>query len=356
MLTLLAVVLLLPVLAAVGFYAWFDEAALRLRVADAVRQATETGIDVLIVDTAGRLQNKAGLMDELSKIRRVLGRLNPASPHDVVLGGRRAATQPLDAKGEHRHRRRLALAQCEQLAQVLEQLLAIRQAGGEVGRAGGPMLLRAPPALDREAHPAPATRRGELIAADDVFGALTQPARRVLGVGLDDDDHERGQPEGRGVDDERREGAERRDEETGEGPAEQGRAAAAGTPPAHRPLERDTGERRHLVQQAVAGAGIEGEHPFPALARQEGQVADSAEVVDRPAHACLRVQRPVREGNEGRPLPPRRQVRRAEVGHGSRHDHDVGARGDPLQGRLEIERRLDRQHGHPGRREEAPRA
>ncbi len=54
-------------------------------VFDAVRQATETGIDVLIVDTAGRLQNKSGLMDELSKIRRVLGRLNPASPHDVVL-------------------------------------------------------------------------------------------------------------------------------------------------------------------------------------------------------------------------------------------------------------------------------
>jgi len=54
-------------------------------VFDAVKQATETGIDVLIVDTAGRLQNKSGLMDELDKIRRVLGRLNPASPHDVVL-------------------------------------------------------------------------------------------------------------------------------------------------------------------------------------------------------------------------------------------------------------------------------
>ena len=54
-------------------------------VFDAVRQATETGIDVLIVDTAGRLQNKRELMDELAKIRRVLGRINPASPHDVVL-------------------------------------------------------------------------------------------------------------------------------------------------------------------------------------------------------------------------------------------------------------------------------
>ena len=54
-------------------------------VFEAVKQATATGIDALIVDTAGRLQNKRELMDELSKIRRVLGRLNPASPHDVVL-------------------------------------------------------------------------------------------------------------------------------------------------------------------------------------------------------------------------------------------------------------------------------
>ena len=50
-----------------------------------VDEATATGIDVLIVDTAGRLQNKRELMDELAKIRRVLGRLNPAAPHDVVL-------------------------------------------------------------------------------------------------------------------------------------------------------------------------------------------------------------------------------------------------------------------------------
>ena len=41
--------------------------------------------DVLIVDTAGRLQNKSHLMEELSKIRRVLGRLNPEAPHDVLL-------------------------------------------------------------------------------------------------------------------------------------------------------------------------------------------------------------------------------------------------------------------------------
>jgi fused signal recognition particle receptor len=54
-------------------------------VFDGVRQATETGIDCLIVDTAGRLQNKTHLMDELSKVRRVLGRLNSESPHDVIL-------------------------------------------------------------------------------------------------------------------------------------------------------------------------------------------------------------------------------------------------------------------------------
>jgi fused signal recognition particle receptor len=54
-------------------------------VYEGVKQGTATGIDVLIVDTAGRLQNKKGLMDELAKIRRVLGRLNPEAPHDVVL-------------------------------------------------------------------------------------------------------------------------------------------------------------------------------------------------------------------------------------------------------------------------------
>ncbi|RZK03322.1 MAG: signal recognition particle-docking protein FtsY [Novosphingobium sp.] len=54
-------------------------------VFDAVKAATQQGIDALIVDTAGRLQNKRELMDELAKIRRVLGRLNPEAPHDVVL-------------------------------------------------------------------------------------------------------------------------------------------------------------------------------------------------------------------------------------------------------------------------------
>ncbi|MDG6079954.1 signal recognition particle-docking protein FtsY [Erythrobacter litoralis] len=54
-------------------------------VFDAVKSATDRGTDVLVVDTAGRLQNKRELMDELEKIRRVLGKLNPEAPHDVVL-------------------------------------------------------------------------------------------------------------------------------------------------------------------------------------------------------------------------------------------------------------------------------
>ena len=41
--------------------------------------------DLVIVDTAGRLHTQQGLMAELGKIRRVLGRLNPEAPHDVVL-------------------------------------------------------------------------------------------------------------------------------------------------------------------------------------------------------------------------------------------------------------------------------
>ena len=54
-------------------------------VFDGVKAATEQGIDALIVDTAGRLQNTRELMDDLAKIRKVLGRLNPEAPHEVVL-------------------------------------------------------------------------------------------------------------------------------------------------------------------------------------------------------------------------------------------------------------------------------
>jgi fused signal recognition particle receptor len=52
---------------------------------DAVSHARVTGADVVLVDTAGRLQNKAGLMAELEKIVRVLRKQDAAAPHAVLL-------------------------------------------------------------------------------------------------------------------------------------------------------------------------------------------------------------------------------------------------------------------------------
>ncbi len=51
----------------------------------ALEAAQANRFDVLIVDTAGRLQNKAGLMDELQKIIRVMKKLDPSAPHAVLL-------------------------------------------------------------------------------------------------------------------------------------------------------------------------------------------------------------------------------------------------------------------------------
>jgi len=52
---------------------------------EALASAQAQRADVLIVDTAGRLQNKAGLMDELAKIVRVMKKLDPSAPHAVLL-------------------------------------------------------------------------------------------------------------------------------------------------------------------------------------------------------------------------------------------------------------------------------
>jgi fused signal recognition particle receptor len=52
---------------------------------DALAQARGEAIDVLLIDTAGRLQNKAVLMDELEKIVRVIKKLDPTAPHAVLL-------------------------------------------------------------------------------------------------------------------------------------------------------------------------------------------------------------------------------------------------------------------------------
>ena len=51
----------------------------------AMEKARATGAEVLLIDTAGRLQNKAGLMAELTKIVRVLRKLDPSAPHDSLL-------------------------------------------------------------------------------------------------------------------------------------------------------------------------------------------------------------------------------------------------------------------------------
>jgi fused signal recognition particle receptor len=52
---------------------------------DALKAAQDQGMDVLLVDTAGRLQNKQALMDELEKVIRVLRKLDPDAPHDCLL-------------------------------------------------------------------------------------------------------------------------------------------------------------------------------------------------------------------------------------------------------------------------------
>jgi len=52
---------------------------------EALKTAKDQGVDILIVDTAGRLQNKQALMEELEKVSRVLKKLDPDAPHDVLL-------------------------------------------------------------------------------------------------------------------------------------------------------------------------------------------------------------------------------------------------------------------------------
>jgi len=54
-------------------------------VFDALQRARENNSDVLLIDTAGRLQNKQALMDELEKVIRVLRKIDPSAPHQVLL-------------------------------------------------------------------------------------------------------------------------------------------------------------------------------------------------------------------------------------------------------------------------------
>lgn len=52
---------------------------------DALQAATARGFDILIADTAGRLHTQGHLMEELKKVKRVLQKINPAAPHEVML-------------------------------------------------------------------------------------------------------------------------------------------------------------------------------------------------------------------------------------------------------------------------------
>lgn len=54
-------------------------------VFDAMERAKRENADVLLVDTAGRLQNKVNLMNELEKIKRIIQRVDPTAPHEVLL-------------------------------------------------------------------------------------------------------------------------------------------------------------------------------------------------------------------------------------------------------------------------------
>jgi len=52
---------------------------------DTVKAAVARGADVVLIDTAGRLHNRTDLMNELTKIRNVIGKVIPDAPHDVLL-------------------------------------------------------------------------------------------------------------------------------------------------------------------------------------------------------------------------------------------------------------------------------
>jgi fused signal recognition particle receptor len=70
-------------------------------VFDAMKAAQTRGVDVLIADTAGRLHSQSHLMEELKKVRRVIQRVDPTAPHEVLLvldanQGQNALTQAIE--------------------------------------------------------------------------------------------------------------------------------------------------------------------------------------------------------------------------------------------------------------------
>lgn len=70
-------------------------------VFDALQAAQARGVDLLIADTAGRLHNKDNLMEELKKVVRVMGKLDPTAPHEVMLVLDAGTGQNALAQAEH---------------------------------------------------------------------------------------------------------------------------------------------------------------------------------------------------------------------------------------------------------------
>ncbi|MBN2885972.1 MAG: signal recognition particle-docking protein FtsY [Chromatiaceae bacterium] len=71
---------------------------------DALQAATARGADVLIADTAGRLHTKSNLMDELTKVARVMKKIDPEAPHEVMLVVDATTGQNALHQAEHFHR------------------------------------------------------------------------------------------------------------------------------------------------------------------------------------------------------------------------------------------------------------
>ncbi|AOE50965.1 signal recognition particle-docking protein FtsY [Kangiella sediminilitoris] len=71
---------------------------------DALQSAQRKNIDILIADTAGRLHTKSNLMDELAKVKRVMHKLDPSSPHEVMLVVDAGTGQNALNQAEHFHK------------------------------------------------------------------------------------------------------------------------------------------------------------------------------------------------------------------------------------------------------------
>jgi hypothetical protein len=75
---------------------------------------------------------------------------------------------------------------------MLDELTPMRQAGRRIGGVGTPQRLATLPAQGGKANPAPDRAARELARRKDILGTAAQPAERVVGIGIDEDDKHRG--------------------------------------------------------------------------------------------------------------------------------------------------------------------